>query len=127
MLTLGPGMEANEPYLLNLIDTPGISNSLPQPMTYIILGHVDFSFEVNRSLTACEGVLLLVDASQGVQAQTLATFHAARHRGLAIVPVLTKIDVPAADVEERSLELAMLLGRCRVPFLTSEIITLYRY
>lgn len=82
-------------YLLNLIDTPG---------------HVDFSFEVSRSLTACEGALLLVDSAQGVQAQTIATYRAAVQQGLTIVPVLTKIDMPHAQAEDRALELAMLLG-----------------
>ncbi|KAF1315564.1 Gtp-binding protein lepa, partial [Globisporangium splendens] len=81
-------------YLLNLVDTPG---------------HVDFSYEVNRSLSACEGVLLLVDCSQGIQAQTLATYYAAKERGLQVVPVLTKIDMPHAQPEDSILSLSSLL------------------
>ncbi len=69
-------------YLLNLIDTPG---------------HVDFSFEVSRSLAACQGVILLVDANQGVQAQTVANFYLAFAKNLAIVPVLNKVDLKNAD------------------------------
>lgn len=86
--------ENNKTYLLNLVDTPG---------------HVDFSYEVNRSLSACEGVLLLVDCSQGIQAQTLATYYAAKERGLQVVPVLTKIDMPHAQPEDSILSLSSLL------------------
>jgi GTP-binding protein LepA len=86
---------AGDVFELNLIDTPG---------------HVDFTYEVSRSLAACEGAVLLVDAAQGIEAQTLANFHLARDAGLAIIPAVNKIDLPAADPDEVTLELGRLVG-----------------
>lgn len=83
-----------EDYVINLIDTPG---------------HVDFQYEVSRSLAAVEGAILLVDATQGIQAQTLANLHLAKEHNLTIVPVVNKIDLPAAEPEKTALEIGELL------------------
>jgi GTP-binding protein LepA len=87
--------EDGQEYLLNLIDTPG---------------HVDFSYEVSRAMNACEGALLLVDAAQGMEAQTIANLYVAIEAGLEVIPVLNKIDLPAARPEQIALEIASLLG-----------------
>src|ERR1035441_3549737 len=89
-IKLAPVRMQYKGFELNLIDTPG---------------HVDFSYEVSRSLQACEGALLVVDATQGVQAQTLANVYLALAANLVIIPVLNKIDLPAADVERVSAEI----------------------
>lgn len=94
-IKLQPVKMAWKDHSLNLIDTPG---------------HVDFSYEVSRSLAACEGAVLVVDSSQGIQAQTLANVYLAIEAGLEIIPVLNKIDLPAADPERVSHEVANLLG-----------------
>jgi GTP-binding protein LepA len=94
-IKLAPVRMQHKGFELNLIDTPG---------------HVDFSYEVSRSLEACEGAILVVDASQGIQAQTLANVYLAMAADLKIIPVLNKIDLPAADVERVSKEVISLLG-----------------
>ncbi|HYY73418.1 MAG TPA: GTP-binding protein, partial [Solirubrobacterales bacterium] len=81
--------------VLNLIDTPG---------------HVDFTYEVSRSLAACEGAVLLVDAAQGIEAQTLANYHLIRDAGLVVVPAVNKIDLPQADPDRTAAEVAELVG-----------------
>ena len=92
----------NKPYILNLIDTPG---------------HIDFSYEVSRSLACCEGAVLLVDATQGIQAQTLANFYLAKRLGLKIIPVINKIDLVNAQPNKVAVELKNSLG-----FLEKDII-----
>ncbi|WP_255951685.1 translation elongation factor 4 [Streptomyces odontomachi] len=89
------GAASGQTHILNMIDTPG---------------HVDFTYEVSRSLAACEGTILLVDAAQGIEAQTLANLYLAMENDLAIIPVLNKIDLPAAQPEKFSEELANLVG-----------------
>jgi len=82
-------------YVLNMIDTPG---------------HVDFTYEVSRSLAACEGAVLLVDAAQGIEAQTLANLYLALENDLQVIPVLNKIDLPAAQPDRYAAEIAHVLG-----------------
>ena len=94
-IKLQPVRMDHKGYTLNLIDTPG---------------HVDFSYEVSRSIVACEGAILVVDATQGIEAQTLANTYLALEHNLEIIPVLNKIDLPSADVEKHAQELENMLG-----------------
>ncbi|MBN1618084.1 elongation factor 4 [Candidatus Dojkabacteria bacterium] len=94
-IKLQPASMQYQGYTLNLIDTPG---------------HVDFAYEVSRSLTSCEGAILLVDASQGIQAQTLSTTEKAINLGLKIIPVLNKIDIPGVNVDKRINEMIQIMG-----------------
>src|SRR3984893_9744636 len=87
--------KSGQSYRLNLLDTPG---------------HVDFAYEVSRSLAACEGALLVVDAGQGVEAQTLAVCYTALEQGLEVIPVLNKIDLPQADPERVIKEIEEIIG-----------------
>src|SRR6476659_4193965 len=98
--TAGDGQK----YVLNLSDTPG---------------HVDFSYEVTRSLAACEGALPLVDASQGVEAQTLANAYLAVENNLEIIPVINKIDLPGAQPDEARRQIQDIIGRDRAPAVTA--------
>src|SRR5690554_2121074 len=94
-VTLNYTAKDGETYQLNLIDTPG---------------HVDFSYEVSRSLAACEGALLVVDAAQGVEAQSVANCYTAIEQGLEVIPVLNKIDLPSAEPERVCKEIEEIIG-----------------
>jgi len=94
-VTLGYKSKDGQTYQLNLIDTPG---------------HVDFSYEVSRSLAACEGALLVVDAAQGVEAQSVANCYTAIEQGLEVIPVLNKIDLPSAEPDRVCTEIEEIIG-----------------
>src|ERR1700740_442260 len=94
-VTMNYRAKDGQTYRLNLLDTPG---------------HVDFAYEVSRSLAACEGALLVIDAAQGVEAQTVANVHLAHKQGLTIVPVINKIDLPNADVASVHRQLEEILA-----------------
>src|SRR5690554_5918834 len=94
-VTLDYRADDGQVYQLNFIDTPG---------------HVDFSYEVSRSLAACEGALLVVDAAQGVEAQSVANCYTAVEQGLEVIPVINKIDLPAADVERVRHQIEDIIG-----------------
>src|SRR2546426_3234918 len=94
-VTMNYTSKSGEKYRLNLLDTPG---------------HVDFAYEVSRSLAACEGALLIVDAAQGVEAQTVANVHLAHKQGLTIIPVINKIDLPNADIPTVKRQLEEILA-----------------
>src|SRR5271163_3139926 len=94
-VTLSFKSETGEVYQLNFIDTPG---------------HVDFSYEVSRSLAACEGALLVVDAAQGVEAQSVANCYTALEQGLKVLPVINKIDLPSADTKRVITEIEEIIG-----------------
>jgi GTP-binding protein LepA len=113
-VTLFYDAKDGERYQLNLIDTPG---------------HVDFSYEVSRSLAACEGALLVVDASQGVEAQSVANCYTAIEQGLEVVPVINKIDLPSSDPPKVIREIEEIIGigaqdACKVSAKTGENVDL---